>query len=106
MKTVSHNTEAMRDWSTTMDDKAGSYDEKITRLYQLINQFVGSDDFKGGLSTDFEDKVISQKPLFEKYSATFAECAEIIRSRSENIDADEAELKNAMNRANPLDDIR
>ena len=49
---------------------------------------------------------IAQKILEQKYSATFAECAEIIRSRSENIDADEAELKNAMNRANPLDDIR
>lgn len=106
MTIISHNTEAMRDWSTVMDDRAGNYDELVARLYLLVDQFVGSEDFKGGLSADFEDKVVSQKPVFERYSATFTECSEIIRSRATNIDADEAELKSAINSANPIDDVR
>lgn len=102
MAIVSHNTEMMRDWSTTMDENNSNYDELVARLYRLVDQFVGSEEFKGGLSTDFEDKVVAQKPAFERYSTTFAECSEIIRKTATNIDSDEAELKSAINRANPL----
>ena len=102
MAIVSHNTELMRDWSTTMDDNSSNYDDLVARLYGLVDQFVGSEEFKGGLSTDFEDKVISQKPAFERYSTTFNECSELIRKTATNIDSDEAELKSAINSANPL----
>ena len=102
MVTVSHNTELMRSWSTTMTDKSNNYDDLVARLYSLVDQFVGSEDFKGGLSTDFEDKVISQRPAFERYSATFNECSDLINKTATNIDSDEAELKGAINRANPL----
>lgn len=102
MAIVSHNTELMRDWSTNMDEKASNYDELVASLYNLVNQFVGSEEFKGGLSTDFEEKVISQRPAFERYSTTFAECTELIRKTATNIDSDESELKGAINSANPL----
>lgn len=102
MAIVSHNTELMRDWSTTMDDNSSNYDDLVARLYGLVDQFVGSEEFKGGLSTDFEDKVISQRPAFERYSTTFNECSELIRKTATNIDSDEAELKSAINSANPL----
>ncbi len=102
MAIVSHNTELMRNWSTTMDENNSNYDDLVARLYNLVNQFVGSEEFKGGLSTDFEEKVISQRPAFERYSATFAECSELIRKTASDIDTDEGELKGAINRANPL----
>ncbi len=102
MAIVSHNTELMRDWSTTMDENNNNYDDLVARLYNLVNQFVGSEEFKGGLSTDFEEKVVSQRPAFERYSATFAECSELIRKTASDIDTDEGELKSAINRANPL----
>ena len=102
MSIVSHDTDLMRDWSNTMDTNASDYDSLINRLYSLVDQFVGSEEFRGGLSTDFMDKVMSQKPAFIRYSDTFKECAELISSTAGRIDSDEAELKSAINSANPL----
>ena len=99
---VSHDTELMRNWSNTMGENTNQYDSLVNRLYGLIDQFVGSEEFRGGLSTDFMDKVMSQKPAFIRYSDTFKECAELINSTATRIDSDEAELKSAINSANPL----
>ena len=52
MSIVSHNTDRMRDWSSAVDSKAGDYDSLIDRLYNLVEGFAGSANFKGGLSTD------------------------------------------------------
>lgn len=101
--TVSHNTEAMRSWSTNMNENADNYDMLVNRLYALVDQFVGSSDFSGGLSSDFMDKVLSQKPAFERFSTTFKECAKLINDRSRKIDSDEAELKSRIANANPLE---
>ena len=85
-----------------MENEFNEYDSLVNRLYSLIDQFVGSEEFRGGLSTDFMDKVMSQKPAFIRYSDTFKECAELISSTAGRIDSDEAELKSAINSANPL----
>lgn len=98
---VSHDTDQMRNWSNTMDTNASDYDALISRLYALIDQFIGS-EFKGGLSTDFINKVVSQRPTFMKYSETFKECAELITARAQKIDSDEEHLRSMINRANPL----
>lgn len=102
MAIVSHDTEGMRSWSTALDENSNNYDDLVARLYSLVDQFVGSADFKGGLSTDFEEMVVSQRPAFERYSQTFRECVELINQRATSIDNDEAELKNMINSANPL----
>jgi uncharacterized protein YukE len=102
MATISHNTELMREWSTNMDEKANNYDELVASLYNLVHLFAGSEDFKGGLSEEFTETVENQRAAFERYSSTFAECTELIRKTATNIDSDEAELKGAINSANPL----
>jgi len=102
MEIISHNTDAMRDWSGNIDEQANNYDTLIEDLYKLIDQFVGSEDFKGGLSTDFQDTVVAQKPEFLKYSETFRECVDLINKTATNIDDDEADLKNNISNSNPL----
>lgn len=103
MSTTSHDTTQMRDWSTTMDNNANDYDSLINRLYALIDSFVGSEQFKGGLSTDFGEKVLSQRSTFMRYSDTFRECSELISRRATSIDSDEEELRARIGRQNPLD---
>lgn len=102
MAIVSHNTEGMRSWSNKLGENSNNYDDLVARLYNLVDQFVGSADFKGGLSTDFEEMVVSQRPAFERYSQTFRECVDLINQTATNIDNDEAELKNMINSSNPL----
>lgn len=99
---VSHDTNAMREWSNTMDEHSNNYDDLIRRFYALVDQFVGTADFKGKLSEDFYNNVYNQRSKFEQYSETFKECAELIKSRAGNIDSDEALLQSMINRANPL----
>ena len=102
MGTVSHDTSLMRDWSVKMDVNAEDYDALIIRLYTLVDQFVGSAEFKGGLSEDFMNNVMNQRKAFFDYSDTFRECANYIKSTSHGIDDDEHMLKNMMNTNNPL----
>ena len=100
---VSHDTNAMRDWSNNMDQQSTEYDHLISSFYALVDRFVGSPDFKGGLSEDFYNTVIDKRSDFERYSDTFRECAKILNSRAANIDSDEAQMKAMFHRANPLD---
>lgn len=105
MSIVSHNTDRMRDWSSAVDTKAGDYDSLINRLYNLIEGFAGSEQFKGGLSVDLLNNMNELKPQFLKYSSTFRDCTELIRSRATGIDNDEAALKGRIDKSNPLDGI-
>ena len=100
---VSHDTNAMRDWSNNMEQQSGDYDDLISRFYALVDQFVGSAEFKGGLSEDFYNMVIDKRNEFERYSDTFRECAKILSGRADNIESDEAYMKAMFHRANPLD---
>jgi hypothetical protein len=100
---VSHSTEKMRDWSGNIGENADNYDDMINHLYGLIDEFVGSEEFKGGITQDFHDRVISHKNDFLRYSSTFRECTDYINKAATNIDNDEAELKAQFDRANPLD---
>ena len=99
---VSHNTGAMRNWSSNMTSNAEEYDALINRLYSLIEEFTSSSDFSGGLSTDFYNAVVEKKSAFMSYSATFRECADLINKRAARIDSNETDLKNKFNNANPL----
>lgn len=103
MSVVSHNTDGMRDWSAVMDTNAGDYDSLINRLYNLVEGFAGSEQFRGGLSSDLINRMTELKPQFLKYSSTFRDCTDLIRSRAKAIDADESNLKGRIDRANPLD---
>ncbi len=103
MSIVSHDTEQMRNWSGNMENQANDYDSLINRLYAIIDGFVGSPQFKGGLSSDFLDKVLSKKSAFMQYSETFRDCSELINSTAGRIDSDEEALKARIARANPLD---
>lgn len=102
MSIVSHNTDRMRDWSSVMDTNAGDYDSLINRLYSLVEGFAGSEQFKGGLSTDLLNRMTELKPQFLKYSSTFRDCTDLIRSRAQGIDSDEANLKSRIEKSNPL----
>ena len=57
---VSHDTNAMRTWSNNVDQNSGDYDDLISKLYALVDQFVGSPQFKGGLSEEFFNVVINK----------------------------------------------
>lgn len=99
---ISHNTEAMRDWATVVTENSNLYSDQIEALYSLVDQFAGSPDFKGGLSTDFENQVIDLKPKFEEYAQVIEECVEIIKERATVIDDVESELDSSLKRENPL----
>ncbi len=99
---VSHSTDLMRSWSTDINEKSNSYDELVDSLYKTIDQFVGSEDFKGGITEDFENSVLSRRPDFQKYSTTFRECTEYMDKAAQTIDDDEAELKASFEQNNPL----
>ena len=99
---VSHSTDLMRGWSENINDKSNNYDELINKLYNLIDFFVGSEDFRGGITKDFEDSVISHREEFKRYSSTFRECTEYISKAATDIESDEAELKASFNNANPF----
>ena len=103
MSIVSHNTDRMRDWSSVMDTNAGDYDSLINRLYNLVEGFAGSEQFRGGLSSDLINRMTELKPQFLKYSSTFRDCTDLIRSRAKAIDVDESNLKGRIEKANPLD---
>lgn len=105
MSIVSHNTDRMRDWSSAVDSKAGDYDSLIDRLYNLVEGFAGSANFKGGLSTDLLSNMTELRPQFLKYSSTFRDCTDLIRSRATGIDSDEAALKGKIDKSNPLDGV-
>lgn len=100
---VSHDTNAMRTWSNNVEQSSGNYDDLVTRFYNLVDQFVGSPEFKGGLSEEFYNTVINQRQAFMNYSQTFRDCAEYMKTKAGNIDSDEAQMKAMFNRANPLD---
>ena len=99
---ISHDTAGMRKWSGSMENLADDYDSLVARLYALVDGFVGSPQFKGGLSADFADNVLSKKQAFLEYSETFKECSEYLKSRAGRIDSDEAELKSRIASSNPL----
>ncbi len=103
MSIVSHDTTGMRDWSGAMENNASDYDSLINRLYTIIDGFVGSEQFKGGLSGDFLDKVLSKRSAFMQYSETFRECAELLTKTAGRIDSDEESLRARISRGNPLD---
>ena len=100
---VSHDTNAMRTWSNNVDQNSGDYDDLISKFYAIVDQFVGSPQFKGGLSDEFFNVVINQRNTFLQYSETFRECAKYMTTKAGNIDSDEAQMKAMFNRANPLD---
>ncbi len=102
MVTISHSIELMEDWSSRMGDNTNNYDEMVNKLYNLIYQFVGSEDFKGGLSTDFEENMNRLRPEFAKYSTTFSESIEFINERANSIQDKESELANRINSNNLL----
>lgn len=101
---ISRDTDSMRNWSNTMNANAEDYSALIHKLYSLIQQFVGSNDFKGGLSTDFLEKISNLRPEFEKYSTTFEECSKLIKDTSIRMDNTDAELASRIARGNPFDD--
>ncbi len=99
---VSHNTEGMRNWSSNLDKNNATYTELINELYRNIDYFVGSPEFKGGLSEDFGNNVLSKRVEFERFSETFDECVELIKERANKIDSDESELSASIRSSNPL----
>ncbi len=99
---VSHDTSAMRTWSNNMEANSGDYDDLVSKLYNLVDGFVGSPEFKGGLSEEFYNTVYNQRAAFERYSDTFRECAKYMTTRAGHIDDEEAQTKNMFNSANPL----
>ena len=98
-----HDTREMRNWAGTMNTNADDYDSLVNRLYALIDGFVGSEQFRGGLSADFLQKVASQKSTFLRYSETFRDFADLINSRAGINDSKQQDLEARINRANPLD---
>lgn len=102
MATISHNVELMQEWTSCMSENASNYDELVSRLYNLVNQFVGSEDFKGGLSTDFEENLNRLRPEFERYSETFKESIDFVNERANSISDAESELTNRINSGNLL----
>ena len=94
--TVGHNTEMMREWSESVSNYASEYDSLIHSLYNLLQGFVSS-DFTGGLSKDFESKIMEQKPNFERLTNFLEDASNLVKRTSADIDSDEEELRQMIN---------
>lgn len=94
---VSHNTELMRDWTGNLKNNTTVYDDLVNRMYTLIEQFAGSNDFKGGLSDEFVNVVLNRKQFFKDYSETFNECISVMNKTANKIDDDTNRLANMYN---------
>lgn len=99
---VSHDTDKMRTWSTTMETNSSDYRNLIDELYSLVDEFAGSSIFKGGLSTDLSTNIEGQKTAYINYQTLFEEASDILKNRAQNIDSDEAYLQSRINQNNPL----
>ena len=98
--TVGNNSDGMRNWSSNIEGNADDYDRLVNNLYSLVESFANSRDFKGTLSDTFYNSFIAMKPEFLKYSATFRDCAELIRRNAANIDNNRSYLNNKINSQN------
>lgn len=98
---ISHNTEKMRAWSGDITKAQEEWNEYVNSTYTTIERYVTS-EFTGGLSEDFNDSVLGVKDEFIKLGETLGECAEIIKNASQNIDDDEAALKQQINNQNVI----
>ncbi|MDD5888530.1 MAG: hypothetical protein PUC82_03465 [bacterium] len=99
---VSHDTDKMRNWSNTMNSNSSDYRNLIDELYALIADFANSNIFKGGLATDLSTNIEEQKSEYLRYETLFNEAADILKSRSQKIDSDEAYLQNRIRNNNPM----
>ena len=102
MGIVSHNTDEMREWSTNIKEHDNDFNDLINKLYSLIENFAGSEDFRGALSEDLLDHALEQKEEFLRFSDTFQECYKMVNDIASNIDEDEIYLRNKINNQNPL----
>lgn len=98
----SHDTSEMKTWSGIMDENSSYYTDLINKLYLIIDGFVGSSQFKGGLADQFEEMVLSKRQLFNNYAETFDEAAALIRDRADYIETDTERLVGKIDSANPL----
>jgi len=101
-KIVSHSTEAMNNWAKTRESDAEDFDTMVNELYSLIDQFVGTDEFRGGLAEDLRNNLDSYKSEFRKYSTTFREASDVMKKNANKIETNDAMHKRNINAANPM----
>lgn len=99
---VSHDTSLMQNWSNTMQSNNSDYESLVRELYSLVEEFANSNDFKGGLSTNFLDTFLGRKQAFLDFAQDFNECSEYIKARARDIESDESYLKSKIESNNPL----
>lgn len=97
-----YDTDLMAEWATKMDDNTQNYDSYIGELYNLVNTFANSDEFKGDLAEGFKEKFDSFKPKFDDYTTTLEDCIGFINEKRTQIEEDDTQLINMFNNANPL----
>lgn len=97
-----YDTELMAEWSSKMDNNTQEYNSYIDELYNLVNFFANSEDFKGQLAENFKETLDSLRPRFDEYATTFEDCIGFINERRETIIEDDTQLTNMFNNENPL----
>ena len=102
MDIVGHNTEKMRTWSNDMNNNSNEYGTLIRNLYNLVEEFANSNEFKGGLSDEFLQSFLAMKQEYLSYENIFNECTELINAKAHSIDADDSYLQNRVRSGNPL----
>lgn len=102
MAIVSHDTNLMQNWSNNMQSNNSDYESLIRELYALVEEFASSDDFKGGLSTNFLENFLGKKQSFMDFSQAFNDTVDYIKSRARDIESDEAYLQSKIENNNPL----
>ena len=90
---ISYNTERMREWSNRVNEENNSYYDNITKMFQEVENFVGS-GFTGGLADEFLSSFQDKKKYFIENNSIIEECTDLINKRANKIDSDEQELMN------------
>ena len=99
---VNYNTDRMRDWSEKVAKSGEEFIYDIRRLYQEVEDFVGS-GFTGGLADEFYSSFEEKKSFFEDNKNVIDECTDYLAKHSNEIENDEQDLLARMKNSNYIE---
>ncbi len=97
MAVVAYDTELMAKWTSNLDEKDQYYLDMMNELFDSVNMLVGSPDFAGGIPEHFQEKVLSKRGNFDRYSQTFEDLCKFMKSEIDRREDDTQMLVNAIN---------
>lgn len=102
MSIIAHDTELMDAWIGNLEDKDNYYVDAMNELFNSVNTLVGSPEFMGGIPENFQERVLSKRANFDKYSQTFEDLCKFMKNKKDQIESDTQSLVNQINNSSVL----